>query len=239
MTEDAPLSLHDRIRGELQQRILSGDWPPGHRIPSEMELARDYDCARMTVSKAMGELVRAGLILRRRKAGSVVLPQGAQNAILEIHDIRDEVLAKGQAYDFRLLDRGERKLSAEERRAARVTRRGPVVSLTCLHLAGKQPFCLEERVIDPAAVPEVRDESFTRQSPGPWLLQHVPWSEAEHRIGAETAGEARAQSLAIAPDTACLVVERRTWRLGEFVTHVRLSYPGTAFSLHARFAPSA
>ena len=49
-----------------RRRILSGEWPPGHRIPFEHELTARYGCSRMTVSKALGELVEAGLIERRR-----------------------------------------------------------------------------------------------------------------------------------------------------------------------------
>ena len=59
-------------------RILSGEWPPGHRIPFEHELTARYRCSRMTVSKALGDLVAAGLIERRRRAGSFVRrPTGA------------------------------------------------------------------------------------------------------------------------------------------------------------------
>ncbi|WP_207543673.1 GntR family transcriptional regulator [Salipiger marinus] len=45
------LSLHDRILSDLESRILSGAWPPGHRIPTEQELRQTYGCSRMTVNK--------------------------------------------------------------------------------------------------------------------------------------------------------------------------------------------
>ncbi len=48
---DSP--LHRRIRSDIAERILSGEWPPGFRIPFEHELMADYDCSRMTVSKAL------------------------------------------------------------------------------------------------------------------------------------------------------------------------------------------
>ena len=47
-----------------------------------------------------------------------------------------------------------------------------------------------------------------------------------------------AELLAIAPGTPCLVVERRTWSGGLYVTHVRLTYPGEKHELVAEFAPS-
>ena len=45
--------LHQRIRADIEGRIRSGAWPPGHRVPFETELMGQYGCARMTVSKAI------------------------------------------------------------------------------------------------------------------------------------------------------------------------------------------
>ncbi len=49
-------ALHDRIRRDVEKRILSGEWRPGHRIPYEHELMADYGCARMTVNRAISAL---------------------------------------------------------------------------------------------------------------------------------------------------------------------------------------
>lgn len=238
-------ALHETIRAEIEDNILSGRWPPGHRVPSELDLCRHYNCARMTVSRAMTELVRAGLIARKRRAGSVVLAQRSQNAILEIHDLRDEVLALGKSYRYALLSRTLRPATATERSATGLPARRRVIALTCLHYADDAPFCLEERIIDPTVVHNALDEGFTARAPGPWLLDHVPWSEAEHRIRAENATEEVARILGLPPGAACLIIERSTWKSaggregGESVTHVRFSYPGTAFVLQARFTPGA
>lgn len=63
-------SLSVRIRGDIERRILSGEWPPGHRILYEHELMAEYGCARMTVNRVLSSLAEAGLIERRRRAGS-------------------------------------------------------------------------------------------------------------------------------------------------------------------------
>ena len=63
-------SFRRRILEDVEGKILSGEWPPGHRIPFEHELTEQYRCSRMTVNKAITELVKRGLIERRRKSGS-------------------------------------------------------------------------------------------------------------------------------------------------------------------------
>lgn len=52
----------------------------------------------MTVNKVLTQLARAGLVERRRKAGTFVMRQQSRSAVLEIHDIRMEVAALGQPY---------------------------------------------------------------------------------------------------------------------------------------------
>ena len=231
-------SLHRRILEDVEGKILSGEWPPGHRIPFEHELTEQYQCSRMTVNKAITELVKRGLIERRRKSGSYVTHPHAQSAVLEIHDIRLEVEQLGLPYRYERCTRASRAAKAADRRLMGLADSDKLVEITALHHAGAQPFCLEERLINLAAVPDAAAESFEATAPGAWLISQVPWSAAEHRIRAVGADARAAELLAISPGTPCLVVERRTWSGGVYITHVRLTYPGDKHELVAEFAPS-
>ena len=82
--DSRPHTLHARIRAEVEARILSGAWKPGTRIPTETVLMAHYGCARMTVNKAMASLAAEGLILRNRRAGTVVARPRIHSAILNI-----------------------------------------------------------------------------------------------------------------------------------------------------------
>jgi GntR family transcriptional regulator, histidine utilization repressor len=231
-------SLHQRILGDIEQNILTGAWPPGHRVPSEIALTEQYQCSRMTVSKVLAQLARAGLIVRRRKTGSFVLPQRTHSAILEISDVKDEVKALGLPYRYQILARRIRPISKDEEAGSQPSKRQQMLDVECLHLADGQPFCLEERSIHLAAVPDAAEEEFKTLSPGAWLLNHVPWTAAEHRIAAIEASETAAKNLAMAEGAPCLAIERRTWRAGEPVTFARLTYPGHKWTLTAHFIPS-
>ncbi|MCV3738268.1 histidine utilization repressor [Rhizobium sp. TRM96647] len=231
-------SLHRRILEDVEGRIMSGEWPPGYRIPFEHELTAQYGCSRMTVNKALTELVKRGLIERRRKSGSFVTRPHAQSAILEIHDIEAEVRSLGLPYRYQRLSRSERTVRAADRKLLDLPAGARVVDLVVVHHAGARPFCLEERTISLSAVPEAAAEEFEQAPPGQWLLSQVPWSAAEHRIRAVAADRRVADLLHIADGAACLVIERRTWSGGAYVTHVRLTYPGESHELVAEFAPN-
>ncbi|WP_308238140.1 UTRA domain-containing protein [Phenylobacterium sp. J367] len=100
------------------------------------------------------------------------------------------------------------------------------------------PFGLEERLINLSAAPEVEGVDFAASPPGGWLLAHIPWTEAEHRISAAHPAAGAAKLLGVAATAACLVLERRTWRGDDRITHVRLTFPGEAYDLVARFTPN-
>jgi GntR family histidine utilization transcriptional repressor len=235
---DSTPSLHQRILSDIEGRILSGEWPPGYRIPFEMELASLYDCSRMTVNKALSQLAKSGLIERRKKSGSFVTQPHAQSAVLEIRDIKAEVQSLGLVYDYELLRRDQRRANGEERGKLDLKAGSLVLAIQARHFAGKVPFTFEERLINLSAVPEAAKESFERNAPGPWLLDKVPWSSAEHRILAVGADAKIAEVLGVAEGTACLQIERRTRMNGAYVTLVKLTYPGQAYELVANFAPS-
>jgi GntR family histidine utilization transcriptional repressor len=231
--------LHQRIVNDIEGRIDSGEWPPGHRIPFELELTKEYDCSRMTVNKALTQLAKAGLIERRKKSGSFVTQPQAQSAVLEIHDIAAEVKSLNLAYSFSVARRAKRKAGADDNRRLELQPGSSVVEVVCIHLAGGRPFCLEERLISLATVPEAEEADFSTVPPGSWLINQIPWSSAEHRIHAVAAGSEAAVLLNIARNTACLVVERRTWSNVGPVTHVRFTYPGDKHALVARFTPAS
>ncbi len=231
-------ALHHRITADLEAKIRSGAWPPGFRIPFEHELTAQYGCARATVNKAVSALANAGLIERRRRAGSFVARQHIQSAVLEIPDIEAEVTRRGQGYGYALLSRAVRRVDPANPDESRLGG-GSCLEIQCLHLADGQPLAVEYRLLSLEAAPEAVGVDFSAASPGGWLLRHVPWTEAEHRISAVNPERADARLLKVRPSDACLCVRRWTWRVGEGVTFVRQLFPGDAYDLVARFTPGA
>ncbi|KQT85156.1 histidine utilization repressor [Aurantimonas sp. Leaf443] len=232
-------SLHVTIREALESRILGGDWPPGHRIPAEHELMGLFGCSRMTVNKVLTELAANGLVERRRRAGTFVSKPRPASALLQIPDVKAEILALGARYTFRLVERAVRAALPSDRARLAPGGTGEVLGVTTLHVGDERPFALEDRVIDLVTVPDARDEPFRLDPPGTWLLAHIPWTEAEHRIGAAAADGATAALLDLAPQAPCLVLERRTWAGGAAVTAARTLFADPAYRLVARFQPGS
>ncbi|WP_158213257.1 GntR family transcriptional regulator [Pigmentiphaga sp. NML080357] len=56
----------------FRNKIITGDWPVGGRIPNVADLAEQFEVARGTIREALGVLEDEGLIERFRAKGSFV-----------------------------------------------------------------------------------------------------------------------------------------------------------------------
>jgi GntR family histidine utilization transcriptional repressor len=228
--------VYQQIRRAVARPILRGEWAPGDRIPSEHELMDLFGASRMTVNKALTALVDDGLILRRRRLGSFVAERAPERAVMEIWDVGAEVTRVGQSYVFELLEHHRFAADAAMAEHFGVTPGTDVIELVGRHLADGVPIQIENRLINAEAAPGVTDIDFTGTPPGRWLLDHVPWTDAEHLIRAVNADRKTAELLGLEERDACLLVERRTWADRTPITWVELVNPGAARQLVGRFS---
>lgn len=138
--------------------------PPGELLPAERELAQRVAVSRMTLRKAVDELVAAGRVVRRHGRGTFVAgPKMAQP--LTATSFTEEMRARG-------LQPGARTLSASTCLAgARVGRRlgvspdAEILRVRRLRTADGQPMAIEDLHVPTAVAPgltgvELTDKSF-------------------------------------------------------------------------------
>ena len=230
MTPDAPIpsrTTYRDVREAILSRITDGTWGAGTILPSEMELAEAFGCARATVNRAMREIEELGLVERKRKSGTRVRAAPVRQARFEIPLVGDEIVASGGTYRYALVStatlpapdwlRGRMGLGAGDR----------VVHVTAMHYADGAPHQFEDRWINATALPEVLQASFDTQGPTEWLIAAVPYSEVEIGLMAVAAEGPLCDHLGHAPGAPVFRVERTTWWQGQSITHVRLNHaPG-------------
>ncbi len=69
------------IAAEIAARIESGETAPGSRLPSGDEIARLHGVTRSVAHRAVEELQRQGLVVRRQGSGTVVADRGAKKGV--------------------------------------------------------------------------------------------------------------------------------------------------------------
>ncbi len=67
-------AFYFQIKEDLARRIRSGEFRVADRIPSELELAQQYEVSRPTIRQAILALVQDGVVTRARGKGTFVLP---------------------------------------------------------------------------------------------------------------------------------------------------------------------
>jgi GntR family histidine utilization transcriptional repressor len=217
------------IQDEVLRRIHARDWPPGHVIPGEVDLAREFGCARATVNRALRALAEAGLLERRRKAGTRVALHPVSRATVEIPVIRREIEDRGHAYGYSLL---ERSLAPPPAGPRATLGPDPALHLTALHSADGAPYVVEDRWISLSTVPAAHDAPFDRVSANEWLLAYAPFTHGDIAFSAEAASDSQAELLSTAPGTPVFAITRVTWDHTRAITVVRLIYaPG--YSIHS------
>ncbi len=76
-TDSTTEPRYQALRRRIQTGIRRGEWGVGDRIPGERELARQAGVSQMTVNRAIGDLVRAGVLVRRVGSGTFVADRAA------------------------------------------------------------------------------------------------------------------------------------------------------------------
>lgn len=212
------------IQDEILRRIAARVWLPGARIPDEADLALEFGAARATVNRALQELARAGLLERRRKAGTRVALHPVREARLAIPLVRREIEAAGAAYGYALVSRAVRRAPAAIAARMGLDQDTRLLHLVCVHSADGVPFQAEDRWINTAAVPAARTADFAAGGPNEWLVANAPFSRAEFAFMAESATADVARLLAVETGVAVLVAERLTWLGTQPITHVRMAH---------------
>ena len=79
-----PANLGTALAGELVQRIVRGQYPPGSAMPAEPALCESFSVSRTVVREAVKMLQEKGLVQVRRGSGTVVNPQLMWNMLDEL-----------------------------------------------------------------------------------------------------------------------------------------------------------
>jgi GntR family transcriptional regulator len=144
--------VRDALRAQLRDLIAASR--PGNRLPSERELTARWGVARMTLRRAVDDLVAEGLVERRHGSGTYVARQ-AFTRFLGLTSFTQDMRERGLIPGSRLL--AYETGPADEPLAAQlqVAAGERVISFTRLRLGSGEPMAVETVSILAAIVPGI------------------------------------------------------------------------------------
>lgn len=233
--DEPALALYEQIKRFVTRKIQDGSWPTGHRLPSEQELVTQFGISRMTVNRALRELVEQGRIVRVSGVGSFVAADKPQSTLLQIASISNEIRQRGHDYRCQMVTLERVAASHEIGAWLDLTPGESVFHSVCVHREEMVPVQLEDRYVNPRLVPDFMQQDFARTPPADFLMRNVPYDHIEHVVDAVLPTAEQARLLEMPVGEPCLLLTRRTWTRGSIVTLVRFLHPGSRYRLGSRF----
>ncbi len=113
------IPLYYQLENILREKIMSGVFAAGSRLPTEAELIRLYGVGRITVRQALAALAKDGLIERKRRRGTFVTERKAgRRAFEERIDLTgslDEIIGAEAGATFKVIEM--RRIDADPQEA--------------------------------------------------------------------------------------------------------------------------
>jgi GntR family histidine utilization transcriptional repressor len=229
------LPAYEQVKAFIKTRIAAGSWKPGDPVPSESALMQQFGISRMTVNRALRELMNEGMVRRVQGSGTFVAELHRISSRLTIRDIHEEVIERGHLHATRVLLAEARRASAEVARTLGLRSGARVFHTVLIHLENGQPIQYEDRYVNPAAAPHYLETDFTQTTPTHHLLEHAPLTEASYSIEACLPSAQEARHLEIPRTEPCLVMMRRTVSGANVASVARQLYPGSRYSFSGKF----
>lgn len=138
-----------QLRRRLEEGIGTGILPPNSSLPPEREIAEITDLSRVTVRKAIQELVREGVIEQRQGSGSFVrepMPR-VEQSLSHLTSFTEDMARRGMATTSRWLERGIFVPSPDEVTALDLGPDEQVARIYRLREAGGRPMALERAAL--------------------------------------------------------------------------------------------
>jgi len=98
-----PLPLYYQLKEKLLKKIKNEEWKSGQKIPPEAELCELYKLSRITVRKALEELVHNGYLTRFQGKGTFVASASFEQKLSKFYSFSEALLQKGKKESVEML----------------------------------------------------------------------------------------------------------------------------------------
>lgn len=207
MITDGPEPKHAQLRAILEQRCAT-ELKPGDPLPGERALEEEYGVSRITVRRAIGDLVQAGRLRRVRGKGTFVAPAPLVSST-HVASLSDAMRDSDVRATARVLAAELAAPPAEISEFFRTPAGTRHAHLRRLRLGDGQPYGIDDAWYNAALVPRLLDHDLTASVYG--LLQReyaLEIAEVEQSVTALAASPADAALLGVAPAAPVMKVVR-------------------------------
>ncbi|HEX6231861.1 MAG TPA: GntR family transcriptional regulator [Jiangellaceae bacterium] len=219
----SPVPLYFQVAQYLEERIESGDLPPGVRLDNEIALAEQFGLSRPTMRRAIEYLVDRGLLVRKRGVGTQVVQPKVRRPI-ELSSLYDDLRDAGREPRTHVLSFAVEAPSEVVAEALAISGDTSVYSIERLRFTGDEPLSIMHNWVPVDVVTLDRDVLAARGLYDVLRSSGVIMKIATQTIGGRAARAAEARLLGERPGAPLLTMTRtaydETGRAVEYGSHV-------------------
>jgi len=171
MTSGLNKPIYVRIQEYIAELILSGKLVPDSKIPSERDFSEDLGVSRMTVRKAITELVSEGLLERRHGSGTYVARPRVTYETSELVSYLKAMQDRNLITASQLLEFGEVAASRRLAEQLELEIGQPIYRVVILRFANRVPVVLERGFFPCSRCPNLEEWDLEKTSLVDLLVQ--------------------------------------------------------------------
>jgi GntR family transcriptional regulator len=222
-------TLYASIEETIAAEIARGDYRPGDQLPTEDALLLRFQVSRITIRRAIQNLVSRGLLEIRRGLGTFVLSPRIEAELTKLTGFVEDMNAAGRKATAHVVSQGVVTASARVAERLQLTKGSKVMQIKRVRLANGVPVSFDETYL-PLSLGKQIVRSDLRLHPIFTLLEQeygVPLVEADYELEAVIASKAVAGALQVKVGSPIFQIERTSMTTGnQPVDYEVLSYRG-------------
>jgi len=141
--KDSPFTLYYQLKEKLAKKIADHDWKPGEKIPSEAELCDAYSVSRITVRKAIEDLVRSGQLIKHQGKGTFVTNVSMEHKLSKFYSFSEELTRSGMTERAQVLSFDIVAAADEISEKLLLQKNEKVFMVKRLRMANEMPYTVE------------------------------------------------------------------------------------------------
>ena len=231
MDRKSPVPLYYQLKEIFRSWINAGKFDLDGRFPSESELQDRFGVSRMTVRRALSELVHEGFLVREQGRGSFVVRPRVQDQLRRLTSFTEDMRLRGLSTESRILD--FRVVHDEEvGRKMDIPEDEELVQLRRLRLVEGEAIAIQNAFVRHRLCPGILQLGLVGGSLYRTLEEGygLKLGRALQTVEAKPADEYEARLLEMETSQPVLILERLTYLVtGEPIEYVRSSYRGDRY----------
>jgi GntR family transcriptional regulator len=152
---------YEEISSEIRTRIREQYYPIDQPIQDEISLAKEFNCSRMTMKRALDILVLEGLLYRKRGHGTFIVQSAINDNRVNVESAQVlglTKLLKNKKVTSKVIQFDVQFPSEEVAVHLAIDTKTPVYRIIRLRLVDNEPYVLEKTFMPTTLIPGINDE---------------------------------------------------------------------------------